>query len=143
MNNISRKGFIKIAAAAAMSGVTAGALFSLPVAAFISIFAMLLLLSAGFIDDMARARSFFGRPDETTAMQQAANVGLHTLYGAMAALTRPLTVDSPWEDVATGRLVEWSRVARAGTMNFLLYGGLAALLGIYVFNRREVALPQS
>lgn len=124
-------------------GVTAGTLFSLPVAAFMSIFVMMLLLSAGFIQDMSTKRSFFGRPQQASTAQKAANAGLRGLYGAMAILTRPMDFDAPWSDIATGRLVNWQRVGKSGAVNVVLYGGLVALLGIYVFNRREVALPSS
>jgi ABC-type transport system involved in multi-copper enzyme maturation permease subunit len=142
--NLARGALIVLAQLAFLAalGVTAGTMFSLPVAGFVSIFMMLLLFSAGFIGELSTSKHIIGDSRDTAAWEAVANSVLHVVYKALNMATQPLDFDSPWEDVATARLVSWERVAKSLLVNGLLYGGALALFGTYVFNRREVALPQ-
>lgn len=143
--NLFRGSLIVLAQLAFLTalGVTAGTMFSLPVAGFMSLCALLLLFSAGFVGELASTKHIVGDARNQSAAQQVANAVLHGMYTALQAVTEPLDFESPWADVATARLVPWARVGKALAMNALVYGGALALLGAYVFNRREVALPQS
>lgn len=143
--NLLRASLIVLAQLAFLTalGVTAGSMFSLPVAGFISVFAILLVFSGGMIHDMSTAKIIIGNARDNAAWEKAANAVLHVVYQGLNYVTQPLDFDSPWGDVATAKLVSWARVAKSVLVNIVLYGGLIAAFGTYVFNRREVALPQS
>lgn len=143
--NLARGALIVLAQLAflAAMGVTAGTMFSMPVAGFMSVCVLVLLLSAGQLGDLSAQKQIIGPARDPAAWHRVANATLHVLYTSLEVVTKPLQFDSPWNEVATARYIPWPRVAKAALVNALAYGGLLALLGTYVFNRREVALPQN
>jgi hypothetical protein len=49
---------------------------------------------------------------------------------------------SPVDALSTGRSITWSELAAAFAQVVLLVGGVFSLVGIYFFNRRELATAQ-
>lgn len=124
-------------------GITAGSLFSLPVAGLISLVAILVLFSSGFVGELAQAKHLFDDWRNASALENFANDALRLAYKALNAVIAPLDFSSPWDEVATARIVTWGRVFKTWLVGVVLYGGLLAFFGTFIFNRREVALPQT
>lgn len=127
----------------AAMGVTAGSIFSMPVASFASLFAVVVLSLGGMIHDLAGAESVLGTPRNAGGVAKAADTALKVLYTGMEAAIQPLEFEAPWDDLARSRWVSWGRVGRSLGINGALYGSLLWLLGMAVLNRREMALPSS
>ncbi len=111
-------------------GVTAGALFSSPVALFMAvalIFMTQLTTHAG-TDPVAGSGAL-------RIMEQVS----YALRAALAPLRGPPVLDT----VATGLLVETAWLLRVGLIQLAAGGGLLALLGSGILARRELALPQN
>lgn len=111
-------------------GVTTGALFSSPVALFMSVALLVMMQLAGY-----------------TAEFPVASAGplalLDQISEGVRAALRPLNTPPALDAVATGMRVETAWILRVLGVQFLLYGGGVAAFGAGVLARRELALPQS
>ncbi len=112
-------------------GVTAGALFSSPVALFMALsLALMTHLVAG-------AQTVLGRADAPAA-RRLLDAPARLIARALVPLEAPDALDA----AATGRLVEPRWLWKAAGAQVLIYGGLLAWFGAAALNRRELALPQ-
>lgn len=123
-------------------GVTAGSLFSMPVASFVALFTLVVIQFLPYIDRMAD-RTLFVNPGAGPMAPTPTlfDVLLGLLFRAMNAVMAPLQTPSALEPLGIGQLVPWGLVAVTLAVKVLLYGGALALLGSWLFNRRELALP--
>lgn len=142
--NLIRALLIQFAQIAFLSaiGVTAGCLFSMPVASFVALFALVLLHSLPYIDQMAGRQIFMA----ATLGQEAATPGVTDflftlLFRAMNTVIAPLHTPNPLEPLGMGHLVPWGLVTVTVGIKLLLYSGLLALIGSWLFDRRELGLP--
>lgn len=108
-------------------GVTAGALFSSPVALFMALALMWMAQLAGYTAE-------FATPGESRAWIDAP-------ARALQVILKPLAAPPALDAVATGLQVQPEWLARGLIIQLGLYGGALGLLGIGVLNRRELALP--
>jgi len=122
-------------------GITAGTLFSFPVAALLALSLVFLMQLSGFIQGVARDGFAMGSgaPGEGASALIAV---VHLLYRGLDAVLAPLQSANPLESLSSGILVSWSLVAselfwRAGIAS-LIFG----VIGVIVFRRREVGMPQ-
>ena len=123
-------------------GVTAGSLFSLPVAAFAAFQALIVLSTSDFIRSMAaRDVRVPVNPDLAARAPALLDAALTYFYRLVSSLIQPLETADPLALVATGQLLPWSTVAFGGLIQVGVYGGLLLLLGSWVLRRRELALP--
>jgi hypothetical protein len=123
-------------------GITAGSLFSMPVASFVSIFVLLLLGMSSLIQGIATQGNLLAPVDELGKTPNLLTILLRLIYKALYAVIHPLqTTDDPLQMISTGVLVPWSFVASVFWIKVLLYSGLIALVGIGVLRRREIAMP--
>lgn len=109
-------------------GITAGALFSSPVALFIAVSMMAMSQFAGMSATTAPPQGH---------IQRIIDLPTRGLRAALKPLASPPVLDA----VATGMRVEDAWLLRVAGIQLLLYGGAFALLGASVLNRRELALP--
>ena len=79
-----------------------------------------------------------GRVDTPNAFD---NVSV-TFFKALLATVNLVRDFSPVEALSTGRYIAWTTLARAFGQIVLLMGGLLALVGIMIFQRRELATAQ-
>lgn len=111
-------------------GVTAGALFSSPVALFMAVTLLLMAQLAGY-----------------TAEFPVSSAGplkvLDATGNMLRVLLKPLNTPPVLDAVATGMLVERVWILRVFGIQLALYGGIFAVFGAYVLARRELALPQA
>lgn len=132
--------FGKLALLAAL-GLTAGCLFSMPTASFVTIFSLLLMALSGYI---------------TTAVQSGIAMESHVgdvvglgqyplpvrwIFTGLAALLQPLQAFNPIQRLASNELIPWSLTLRGLVIFILIYSGVLGLLGSFFFRRREIALP--
>ncbi|HBA83116.1 MAG TPA: hypothetical protein DCZ95_03385 [Verrucomicrobia bacterium] len=125
-------------------GVTAGSLFSMPVASFVSIFVLILLGMSRLIQGIATQTTLLAPVGESGQAPHLWIILLRAIYKGLYAAIHPLqAVEDPLQMISTGICVPWSMVASVFGMKILLYTGALALLGVCVLNRREIALPGS
>ncbi len=110
-------------------GVTAGAIFSSPVALFVALALMFISYTA----------------DYATLDYDTPQSRITTLITAPSRLIQmalsPLGTPPALEAVASGLQVETAWLLRIAGIQFLLYGGALAALGTRMLNRRELAMP--
>lgn len=129
--------FARLAFLAAL-GVTAGCLLSLPVAVFVSVFVLVLIASAGYVETVAVTGMYFiPMESEAPELGWLDHVVL-AAFKVMNVATQPLTRLNPVPLLADGRQVAWAIVTQAALLFGFLYSGVAALFGIWRFARREV-----
>lgn len=139
-------------------GVTAGCLFSLPVATFIAMFILLLTHMSGYIQEVANTGVFYeehthshGHDHEhdeqcdhgPAILAELSGQAQMILFKGLALIMEPLRPDNPLDALSTGRMVGHATTARAlggqGLLVALLIGAFAA----QALKRRELALPST
>ena len=129
--------FARLAFLAAL-GVTAGCLLSLPVAVFVSVFVLVLIASAGYVESVAVTGMYFIPVESEAPEMGGLDRVVLAVFKVMNVATQPLTRLSPVPLLADGRRVAWAMVAEAGALFGLVYSGITALFGLWRFARREV-----
>jgi len=125
-------------------GVTAGCLFSLPVAAFVSLFLLTMIQMGGYIQGVAQTEVV--PPWQAAAPEEAMPAGtmvVALVFKATAFLMSPLIHESALNSISTGRMVDVSWAFRGFILQGMVYSLLMSGLAAYVMNRRELALPPS
>lgn len=130
--------------------VTMGAVFSTPVAAFISIFMLLLVFMDGYIQEMAGKRDYSGgghSHGQRHRQEQAEGPGLidhttHYVFVAVDFAVAPLRQPDPLGMCSGGLYIPWRMLGEVMLYQLIIYSGGFALLGSSIFKRRELALPQ-
>ena len=113
---------------------------SFPVAAFVSVTLLLISMSSGTLASTVASGTIAGVDEETGATSGSVlDVVLLPLFKAMLQVFNLVEGFSPIDALSTGRSVSWGMVGLAFAQIVLLLGGLVALFGIWMFNRRELA----
>ncbi len=123
-------------------GLAAGALFSFPVAAFVSLAFLLITGFSDFIETIAAA--------EPGALWQ--QLGLEVVpplwdalirhsFAAVNLILPPLSKYDPFDAIEAGELISWGHVASAFLVLAAAYSAALALLSGWLFSRRELGLP--
>lgn len=122
-------------------GLTAGAFFSFPVAAFTS-FALLLMTGfSRFIESAASdvLNAMQGvRVPETVSVR---SLMFSNIFLMLDVIVPPLWRFDPLEILSSGGMISCDYVANAFVVLVGLHAGILALLGAWLFNRRELGLP--
>lgn len=117
--------------------VSAGSLMSLPVAALVSGYGMVLASVAGSLGELARDPAVFAMTERGWVAR-----GVEAIIGVMLwvqkAVVEPLRGPAVLEALATGRLVEGGAVVWTVLVYWVVYGGVCAVVTTFWFNRREV-----
>ena len=117
-------------------GVMAGSLFSFPVASLVAV----VLFIGGVIGPWFTKE--FVQPDiyaKLTGTTVYVDWAWRTFAAGIMALMPNFGTYSPLSDLVDGRTVGMGHVAAAGAVLFCIKGGLALLVGIYFYSRRELA----
>lgn len=133
--------FLRAAFLAAV-GLSAGALMTMPVAAFVSMALVLITQLTGYIAAMSTEESYFWTSDADTPAMRAADAFFRVFFHAMNAVVAPLRAPDTLDMVATGRLVPWSLVGRLAATEVVLYCGVLALGCCWAFRRRELGAAE-
>jgi len=130
--------------------VTMGAVFSTPVAAFVSIFMLLLVFMDGYIQEMAGRIDYSGgghshghhHQHEEKEGPGAIDHLIHHVFVAADFTLAPLRQPDPLSMCSTGIYVPWRMLGEVTLYQIIVYSGAFALAGSAIFKRRELALPQ-
>ena len=138
--NLARGLFIilcRLAFLAAL-GLTAGSLLSMPVAVFVAFFVMILLALSGYVESVATSGVFYIAHEGPDPTQTRLDLVVLSLFKIFAAATQPLVRFDPIPLIEEGRRISWNFTGQAVVWLAGLYTALMALIGITLFNRREL-----
>lgn len=124
-------------------GLAAASFLSFPVAAFFSLAMLVVILSSGTLADAVQSGTVVGGNEETGVMgHSGADAVLIPMFKGILSITRLVEDFSPIDALSTGRAITWGELGLAFGQIVLLLGGLVALAGIVLFQRRELATAQ-
>ena len=121
--------------------VTLGCVFSLPVAALVAAYSVMLMNIGGYLQTLTQEKFII-----SSAMAPGATPGMldalvHLLYIGLYWMAKPFQTASPLEPLAVGELVSWWWVAGVWWWQVVVAAGILAAVGSWIFNRRELGLP--
>jgi len=117
-------------------GVMAGALFSFPVASLLVVCLFIGGLIGPWFTKEFVEPNIYARLTTVTAYVDRA---WRAFAGGIMAVMPNFGSFSPLGNLVNGKVVGMGQVASAGAVLFCIKGGLALLLGIYFYSRRELA----
>jgi len=119
-------------------GLTAGCLLSTPVAVFVAFFIIILMASSGYVEFVATSGVFYVPHEGPAPVQTWLDKMILSLFHFFHGITLPLTRLDPVPLIATGRVVSLEMTLQALGWLVGLYSTIAAVIGITLFNRREL-----
>jgi hypothetical protein len=124
-------------------GLMAASFLSFPVAAFFSMAVLAVVLSSGTLAETVSSGSVgVGNPEKGVAGHSAADVILIPAFKGILIVVSLAKNFSPIDSLSTGRAITWGELGAAFGQIVLLLGGLAGVIGIALFSRRELATAQ-
>ena len=124
-------------------GLAAASYLSFPVAAFCSLAMLVIVLCSGTLADAVGTGSVAAGNEETgTPGHSVADVVLIPAFKATLTVINLVKNFSPVDSLSTGRAITWGELGLAFAQIVLLPGGIISLVGIALFNRRELATAQ-
>ncbi|HXR04539.1 MAG TPA: ABC transporter permease [Verrucomicrobiae bacterium] len=124
-------------------GLTAASFLSFPVAAFFSMAILVVGLSGGTLAQAVEAGTVVGGNGETGVMGHSlADTVLIPLFKGLLLVINLVRNFSPIDSLSSGRSISWMELGTAFGQIVLLLGGITGLIGIGLFNRRELATAQ-
>ncbi len=123
-------------------GLASASFLSFPVAAFLSMGILIMALSSGTLANVVSEGSIdsSAQADKTVTILDTVIVPVFRVALNVINLARDY---SPIDSLSTGRSITWGQLGLAFARIVLLLGGVFALFGMFVFNRRELATAQS
>ncbi|HMP90259.1 MAG TPA: hypothetical protein PJ991_08650 [Kiritimatiellia bacterium] len=125
-------------------GITAGCLFSLPVAAFTSIFLLIMIHMGSYIQGIAMTEITW--PWQATLESEATTwftIVVTLIFRGMAFVMSPLVHESALNSVSTGRIVDIWWTVRGFLLQGVAYSVFFGWCASILLKRRELALPQT
>ncbi len=124
-------------------GLAAASFLSFPVAAFFSMAVLVVGLSSGTLADAVEAGTVVGGNEETGAMgHSVADTVLIPMFKGLLVVISLVKNFSPIDSLSSGRSISWTELGTAFGQIVLLLGGITGVIGIALFNRRELATAQ-
>ncbi len=124
-------------------GLAAASFLSFPVAAFFSMAVLVIGLSSGTLAEAVGAGTVVSGNGETGVMGHSiADAVLIPLFKGILVVVNLAKNFSPIDSLSGGRSISWTELGTAFGQIVLLLGGIAGVIGIGLFNRRELATAQ-
>jgi len=121
-------------------GLMAGALFSFPVATLTVFFVFVTgLLGPWFVQIMASGAEFYTKKDVPEAVAPYLNALASFVIKVIVAVMPHFGKFSPIGSLVNGEAITWAFVGNASTQLFFIRAGVALLIGVYFYSRRELA----
>jgi hypothetical protein len=124
-------------------GLASATFLSFPVAAFVALGVLTLVGSSNLMSNAVSEGTIGGYNAEKGGPQHtvADNVVI-PIFRAVLSVINLAKGFSPIDSLSTGRSITWSQLGLAFTQIVLLLGGIFAVGGVFIFNRRELATAQ-
>jgi len=124
-------------------GLMASSFLSFPVATFMSFGILLISASTGTLEQIVEEEGISGINHETGKKDESSSLdNVAILFSKTILLVTDLVWGySPVDNLSSGRTISWATLATAFTGIILLMGGLVTAFGAFMFQRRELALP--
>ncbi len=119
-------------------GVSAGAIFSLPVACYVTAVSLLLRLLSGNLGRAIGEGSLFHRDGGGTALSRALDAATLATYRGVLLVLEPLEVSAPFDRVSRGVSIPPREFASVLCLRFTPVLFVLAGAGILLFQRREI-----
>ncbi|MDB6123241.1 MAG: hypothetical protein JWQ71_2234 [Pedosphaera sp.] len=124
-------------------GLAAASFLSFPVAAFFCLAVLTMVFSSGTLTNVVSDGTLMGYNSENGVSGHSAvdGIAVPTFRGLLEVINL-VQQFSPIDALSTGRSITWSQLGLAVAQIIFLLGGILALGGIFIFNRRELATAQ-
>ena len=124
-------------------GLMAASFLSFPVAAFFSVAVLAVVLSSGMLAETVENGTVgVGDEEKGIAGHSVADVVLIPLFKGILSVVNFATNFSPVDSLSSGRVISWGELGAAFGQIVLLLGGIAGVIGVALFSRRELATAQ-
>ncbi|HKI68407.1 MAG TPA: hypothetical protein VKA67_02375, partial [Verrucomicrobiae bacterium] len=124
-------------------GLASASFLSFPVAAFFSLALLFVGLSSGTMASAVSQGTLMNlEPGTSHVGLSILNAVTLPVFRGLLTLINMVKDFSPVDALSSGRSIPWSELGRAFGQIVLLFGGLISLIGITIFNRRELATAQ-
>ena len=141
--NLLRAGLVLFAQIAGLCalGLSAGALFSMPVASFVSVVFVLFIQLGGYIGAMAAQRRILVDDPNAGGLMVVLDALVRGVFRVLRVIIAPLQGPPVLDWIAEGRLIPGSAVASMFAWHAVIYAGILALGSAWVLRRRELGNP--
>ena len=128
----------------AMLGLASASFLSFPVAAFLSMAVLVIGLSSGTMSQVIEQGTILEVNHETGVADKQAWIDHIALpvFKSLLKLINLVQGFSPIDSLSTGRSITWGQLGLAVAQICLLLGGVFSAIGMYSFQRRELATAQ-
>jgi uncharacterized membrane protein len=127
----------------AILGLFCSTFLTFPVSPIIALSLLLLIVLAGSVKaEFEQGFSIAGSSAQETQVTRIFDRVFEAVSSAVRVVLPPLDRYAAGEWVSTGNAVPWTRILEAVGLVGLLRGGVLLLLGILIFERRELALAE-
>jgi len=124
-------------------GLAAASFLSFPVAAFVALSVMILVMSSGTLTNAVSEGTIANyNAEKGTKGSTPLDVVVIPTFKAIITIINLARNFSPIDSLSSGRSITWSQLGLAFGQVVVLLGGFLALFGISVFTRRELATAQ-
>jgi len=124
-------------------GLTAASFLTFPVATFFSLAILTVGLSSNTLSEAVEANTVTSGNGETGVMGHSfVDVVLIPFFKGCLAVNHLVENFSPIDSLSSGRSISWEELGAAFGQIVLVLGGFISLIGIVLFNRRELATAQ-
>ncbi len=124
-------------------GLASASLLSFPVAAFFSVGLLGIVLASGTMANAVSEGTIANyNAEKGTKGSSPADVVVIPTFKAVLRLISLARDFSPVDSLSTGRSITWTQLGQAFVQVVVLLSGGAALVGIVIFTRRELATAQ-
>jgi hypothetical protein len=124
-------------------GLAGSSVFSFPVAAFVSLGALVLGLSGNTLKSVVEQGGIMGVNHDTGVIDNPDTINRVSVavYGTLKDVLDRITSYSPVGNLSTGLSITWLDLLGAVVFINLIMGGVISLIGIIALTRRELAAP--
>jgi hypothetical protein len=121
----------------------AASFLSFTVATFFSLAMLVVVFSSGTLaETIENGTVGVGNEEKGIAGHSVADVVLIPMFKGILTVVSLTKNVSPIDLLSTGRAISWGQLGMAFAQIVLLLGGIIAVIGIILFNRRELATAQ-
>ena len=124
-------------------GLMASSFLSFPVATFMSLGILLISASTGTLEQIIEEGGITGINHETGKKDESSMLDGAAIFFAKGAvkITTSIWGYSPVNSLSDGRTIKWTTLLSAFVWIVLIMSGLVMAVGVYMFHRKELALP--